>query len=154
MNVSRDVILNKVQEGSSFLKFNSDGSLSECFFYVSPKLNALCYNVSKKAAQNAPNECKLTSKTFSFLSFCSSADLLKDCEVRPGLKTDLWLKMVRAGKVREHQGDLAFSILHSRGRKSLDLLASDMETRDFWVKGLQILINETFGTRYRKITDR
>ena len=70
------------------------------------------------------------------------------------MKTDLWLKMIRAGKVREHQADLALSILHSRGRKSLDILASDMETRDIWVKGLQMLINETFGTRYRKITDR
>ena len=35
-------------------------------------------------------------------------DLLKDCEVRAGLKTDLWLKMVRAGKVREHQVEMAF----------------------------------------------
>ena len=70
MNVARDVILNKLQEGSSFLKFNSDGSLNECFFYVSPKLNALCYNVSKKAAQNAPNECKLNDEK-NFFRLCS-----------------------------------------------------------------------------------
>jgi hypothetical protein len=30
-------------------------------------------------------------------------DLLKDCEVRAGLKTDTWLKVLRSGKVREQQ---------------------------------------------------
>jgi hypothetical protein len=30
-------------------------------------------------------------------------DLLKDCEVRAGLKTDAWIKVLRAGKVREQQ---------------------------------------------------
>jgi len=29
--------------------------------------------------------------------------LLKDCEVRAGLKTDTWIKVLRAGKVREQQ---------------------------------------------------
>lgn len=52
------------------------------------------------------------------------------------------------------QGDLAFSILHSRGRKSLDLLAADTETRDNWVTGLEMLILNSFGKPYTKITDR
>lgn len=52
------------------------------------------------------------------------------------------------------QDDLAFSILHSRGRKSLDLLASDTETRDNWVTGLEMLIRDSIGKPYTKITDR
>lgn len=49
---------------------------------------------------------------------------------------------------------MAFSILHSRGRKSLDLLASDTETRDNWVTGLEMLIRDSIGKPYTKITDR
>lgn len=30
-------------------------------------------------------------------------DLLKDCEVRAGLKSDTWIKVLRTGKVREQQ---------------------------------------------------
>jgi hypothetical protein len=52
------------------------------------------------------------------------------------------------------QGDLAFTILHSRGRKSLDLLASDTETRENWVTGLEMLIQDSVGKPYTKITDR
>jgi hypothetical protein len=49
---------------------------------------------------------------------------------------------------------LAFSILHCRGRKSLDLLANDTETRDNWVTGLEMLIHDTVEKPYTKITDR
>ena len=49
---------------------------------------------------------------------------------------------------------MAFSILHSRGRKSLDLLANDTETRDNWVTGLEMLILNSVGKPYTKITDR
>jgi hypothetical protein len=51
------------------------------------------------------------------------------------------------------QSELALSILHCRGRKSFDLLAKNIETRDIWVRGLQMLISETFGISYRRITD-
>lgn len=51
------------------------------------------------------------------------------------------------------QGDLAFSILHSRGRKSLDLLANDTETRDNWVAGLDLLISNNVGKPYTNITE-
>jgi hypothetical protein len=98
-------------------------------------------------------------------------DLLKDCEVRAGFKTDAWIKVLCAGKVREQQvrnsfeklisnlriifqEDLALSILHSRGRKSLDLLANDIETRENWVTGLKLLIRDSVGKPYTKITDR
>ncbi len=49
---------------------------------------------------------------------------------------------------------MAFSILHCRGRKSLDLLANDTETRDNWVTGLDMLIHDSVGKPYTKITDR
>lgn len=49
---------------------------------------------------------------------------------------------------------MAFSILHSRGRKSLDLLANDTETRDNWVTGLEMLIVDSVGKPYTKITDK
>ncbi len=49
---------------------------------------------------------------------------------------------------------MAFSILHSRGRRSFDLLASDTETRDKWVAGLEMLILNSVGKPYTKITDR
>lgn len=45
-------------------------------------------------------------------------------------------------------------MLHSRGRKSLDLLASDTETRDNWVAGLEMLILDSVGKPYTKITDK
>ncbi|CAF2012824.1 unnamed protein product [Rotaria magnacalcarata] len=137
MDDLKNVLLNKLQEGTLFVKFNDDGSLNEGFFYICPKLKSLIYNVSKKLFQNSTNEY-----------------LLKDCEVRAGLKTDTWLKVLRSGKVREQQDDLAFSILHSRGRKSLDLLANDAETRDNWVTGLEMLIQDSIGKPYTKITDR
>ena len=92
MDESKNILLNKLQEGALFLKFNSDGSLSEGFFYICPKLKSLCYNVSKKRFQSSTNECK-RKKTY-FLVFldclsrlcCFVLDLLKDCEVRAGLK--------------------------------------------------------------------
>ena len=34
---------------------------------------------------------------------CVGLDLLKDCEVRAGLKSDTWIKVLRTGKVREQQ---------------------------------------------------
>jgi hypothetical protein len=58
MDESENVVLNKLQEGSSFVKFDADGSLNEGFFYICPKLNALCYNVSKKSFEEQTNECK------------------------------------------------------------------------------------------------
>ncbi|CAF0747420.1 unnamed protein product [Adineta ricciae] len=134
---SKSYILNKLQEGASFIKFNSDGSRTEGFFYVSPKLHSLWYNTSKKRFQNSANEFPL-----------------KDCQVRSDLRSDTWLKLLQLGKVREQQSDLAFSILHSRGRKSLDLLASDTETRNIWVRGLEMLVQESIGKPYTKITNR
>jgi hypothetical protein len=59
MNVPRHVVLNQLQEGSLFTKFNSDGSMNECFFYISPKLNVLCYNTSNKILKDLANECKI-----------------------------------------------------------------------------------------------
>ncbi|UJR10105.1 hypothetical protein I4U23_014327 [Adineta vaga] len=137
MDVSKTSILNKLQEGASFIKFNADGSQTDGFFYISPKLNSLWFNTSRKRFQNCANEYPL-----------------KDCQVRPNLKSDTWLKVLRLGKVREQQSDLAFSILHSRGRKSLDLLASDTETRNIWVKGLDMLIQDSIGKPYTRITNR
>ena len=64
MDESKNALLNKLQEGSLFVKFNVDGSLNEGFFYICPKLKSLCYNVSKKRFQNSTNECK----TFRFES--------------------------------------------------------------------------------------
>ncbi|CAF1232130.1 unnamed protein product [Rotaria sp. Silwood1] len=137
MEDSKNILLNKLQEGALFVKFNDDGSLNEGFFYICPKLKSLCYNTSKKLFQDSTNEY-----------------LLKDCEVRAGFKTDTWVKVLRLGKVREQKGDLAFSILHSRGRKSLDLLANDTETRNNWVTCLETLIRDSIGKPYTKITDR
>jgi len=56
MDESKNILLNKLQEGSLFIKFDSDGSRTECFFYICPKLKSLCYNVSKKRFQNSANE--------------------------------------------------------------------------------------------------
>ncbi|CAF1093353.1 unnamed protein product [Rotaria sordida] len=137
MDNIKNILLNKLQEGALFVKLNDGGSLNEGFFYICPKLKSLCYNPSKNFSQNSTNEY-----------------LLKDCEVRAGFKTDTWLKVLRLGKVREQQGDLVFSILHSRGRKSLDLLTNDTETRDIWVQGLEMLIHDSIGKPYTKITDR
>jgi hypothetical protein len=103
MDEAKNVLLNKLQEGSLFVKFNADGSLNEGFFYICPKLKSLCYNISKKRFQNSTNECKIHLINFVFLfNFCV-IDLLKDCEVRPGLRSDTWIKVLRAGKVREQQ---------------------------------------------------
>ncbi|CAF1503342.1 unnamed protein product [Adineta steineri] len=137
MNDSVNTIVNKLQEGTSLIKFNPDGSRNEGFFYICPKLNTLCYNPSTKRFQNSTIEYPL-----------------KDCEVRPGLRSDTWLKILRSGKIREQQDDLAFSILHNRGRKSLDLLANDTETRHIWIKGLEKLIEDSIGKPYTTITDR
>ena len=102
MDDLNSTLLNKLQEGSLFVKFNADGSLNEGFFYICPKLKSLCYNVSKKRFQNSTNECKILIELFFRLSFIL-IDLLKDCEVRAGLKSDTWIKVLRAGKVREQQ---------------------------------------------------
>ena len=58
MDDSKNSLLNKLQEGMVFLKFNTDGSLNEGFFYICPKLTSLFYNISKKRFQNTTNECK------------------------------------------------------------------------------------------------
>ena len=106
MATSRNALLNKLQEGTPFRVFTSDGSRNEYFFYVSPKIYVLCYNVSKKVLQNSANECKICSLS-SLLRIQIHArllsDLLKDCEVRSGLKTDTWLKVLRSGTVKEQQ---------------------------------------------------
>lgn len=57
MDESKNILLNKLQEGASFVKFNADGSLNEGFFYICPKLKSLCYNGSKRRFQNSTNEC-------------------------------------------------------------------------------------------------
>jgi hypothetical protein len=102
MDDSKNALLNKLQEGSLFVKFNADGSLNEGFFYICPKLKSLCYNVSKKRFQNSTNECTRIASMIFCLKFYF-IDLLKDCEVRAGLKSDTWLKVLRSGKVREQQ---------------------------------------------------
>ena len=96
---------------------------------------------------------------------------MKDCQVRAGLNTDTWKKALRLGKVQEQQvtfflnefitsyeiiskDDLAFSILHSRGRKSLDLLANNTEIRNSWVNGLERVIHDNVGKPHTNITDK
>jgi hypothetical protein len=103
MDESKNILLNKLQEGALFVKFNGDGSLNEGFFYICPKLKSLCYNVSKKRFQNSTNECKNSYSYFNFIMILYLIDLLKDCEVRAGLKSDTWIKVLRTGKVREQQ---------------------------------------------------
>jgi hypothetical protein len=103
MDESKNILLNKLQEGALFIKFNGDGSLNEGFFYICPKLKSLCYNVSKKRFQNSTNECNRNIIVFFFFSIMFFIDLLKDCEVRAGLKSDTWIKVLRTGKVREQQ---------------------------------------------------
>lgn len=66
MDDSKSSLLNKLQEGTVFVKFNADGSLNEGFFYVCPKLKSLLYNISKKRFQSITNECK--KKILSFQS--------------------------------------------------------------------------------------
>jgi hypothetical protein len=103
MDDLKNTLLNKLQEGSLLVKFNVDGSLSEGFFYICPKLKSICYNVSKKRLQNVTYECNVNKISFCLIVFFSLIDLLKDCEVRAGLKTDAWIKVLRIGKVREQQ---------------------------------------------------
>ncbi|CAF0746800.1 unnamed protein product [Didymodactylos carnosus] len=136
--VDKNSVLSQLQEGALFIKFNADGTRGERYFYLCPKLNAIRYTGSKKLLQNSEVEY-----------------LIKDCvEVRSGFKTDTWFKMLRNGKVREQQEGLSLSILHSRGRKSLDLLASDSETRNIWIEGIQYLLQDRNGESYRRITDK
>jgi len=103
MDDSKNILLNKLQEGALFIKFNGDGSLNEGFFYICPKLKSLCYNVSKKRFQNSTNECNRNLIFLLLLLNYVFIDLLKDCEVRAGLKSDTWIKVLRTGKVREQQ---------------------------------------------------
>jgi hypothetical protein len=110
MDDSKNALLNKLQEGSLFVKFNVDGPLTEGFFYICPKLKSLCYNVSKKRFQNTTNECKdrdLLGGGYFIKNYF--IDLLKDCEVRAGFKSDTWIKVLRAGKVREQQVNNSFN---------------------------------------------
>ncbi len=60
MDDSKNILLNKLQEGALFVKFNSDGSLNEGFFYICPKLKSLFYNTTKKRFQNSTNECNIS----------------------------------------------------------------------------------------------
>lgn len=106
MAASRNVLLNRLQEGTTFRTFNCDGSWNEYFFYLSPKIYVLCYNVSKKVLQNSATDCKICPFSLILLIRIHARllpDLLKDCEVRSGFKTDTWIKALRSGTVKEQQ---------------------------------------------------
>jgi len=59
MDNSKKTLLEKLQQGASFVKFNDDGSRTERFFYVCPKLDTLYYNVSKKSFDISRKECNI-----------------------------------------------------------------------------------------------
>ena len=60
MDTSKDRLVNQLQEGSPFRQFNADGSVNEYFFYICPKLNALCCNLAMNGLQNSPEECTVS----------------------------------------------------------------------------------------------
>jgi hypothetical protein len=65
MDNSKKTLLEKLQQGASFVKFNDDGSRTERFFYVCPKLDTLCYNVSKRSFEISKKECNIITLEIS-----------------------------------------------------------------------------------------
>ena len=88
MAIPRNSVLNKLQEGTSFRKFDADGSWNEYFFYVSPKIYVLCYNISKKVLQNSVNECRMTPRCFVSLGIHRSI-LFRSSQ---RLRSSIWLQ--------------------------------------------------------------
>lgn len=60
--------------------------------------------------------------------------LLKDCEVRAGLKSDTWIKVLHAGKVREQQ------VRYSSTKIQFQIL--ELSSRVIWFSQCFIVVDE------------
>ncbi|XP_028847122.1 inactive phospholipase C-like protein 2 [Denticeps clupeoides] len=112
--------LSRMQEGGEFSKLRPGLRLYNRYYLLEADRSAIRWVPSKKDAGKA----RL---------------LLRDvCEVRTGRNTDVFRTSGASDFVSE---DRAFSVIHSSGSETLDLVASSAEVANIWVTGLRYLIS-------------
>ncbi|CAF0966226.1 unnamed protein product [Rotaria sordida] len=63
-------------------------------------------------------------------------------EIRTGFHAQTFDRLIKRGIIKQNNQNCAFSILYDNHRKEEHFIASDMNTRNLWVKGLQYLMNQ------------
>ncbi|CAG0914868.1 unnamed protein product [Notodromas monacha] len=66
-------------------------------------------------------------------------------EIRKGWKTDVFNKLISEQRVPEDDERRCFSIMYKNNAKSLDLMATNEQIRDAWVRGLQLIVDQAKG---------
>ncbi|CAF3286134.1 unnamed protein product [Rotaria sp. Silwood2] len=118
-------LIHQLKSGTVLVKHKPSGKKYSRYFFLHEREGYITYDKSNKF-RGKPRIYQLNDID----------------EIRTGFQSQTFDQLIKRGKIKSADQNLAFSIIYDNHRREAHFIASDIETRESWVKGLQHLVEQ------------